>query len=161
MWIAILIVVTIIGAVIGYCIVNDDDVLWGILIGGALFFAICLGIKLLVTDKSFICTDVSFARTTNANDQKTLYKNKVEALGSKMVLEFFDNSVKCTSIYKQKEEETSFSFVLDESRNEPNEPHIYQVGSVTMELNEWAFFITSFIIKDEKGQILTFKRKYF
>lgn len=165
MWIAILVVVTIIGAVIGFLIFQDDEgCFWLTLLFAAFFFVVCMGIKLGVTDKSFVCTDVSFeeGRIIYESDQKQLYKTKVEVLGSKMILDFFDKSVKCTSIYKQKEEEKTFSFVLDEvSGWEPNEPHIYQTESMVMEMYEWAFFITSFTINDGKGQILTFKREYF
>lgn len=175
MWIAVIIVVTIIGAVIGYYIANvgDDNELWGILIGGALFFAICMGVKLGVTDKSFICTDVSFDeyKTMDANKQKELYKTKVEALGSKMILDFYDNSVKCTSIYEHKGKEATHSFVLDKTvdgytstaRHKNIEKYIYKSNSVTMELGEDGnpLVIFSFSIKDGNGLTFTFKREFF
>lgn len=170
MWTAIIIIGTIVGIIVGammsYSIYNDwDDVRCykGAFIVGIILFIVCWGAKLCFDDKVFKCTDVSLLvirPSEYKNDKKRLYETKVEALGSEMVLEFYDKSVKCTYLYKQKEEKKIKSFVLDEVLDSYN-PHIYQTESVKMELNEFLFFVTSFTINGAEGQVLKFKRVYF
>ncbi len=182
MWLAILIIGTIIGGVIGYFYSTNNyyNGFVGTVLCAAFFFAICFCLKMSFEDKTFICTDVTngVIQPHNYNSfQKELRKHKPEMLGSKMVLEFFDNSVKCTASYIKNNEEVSESNVLDEvdeghirspyhlDDKLPETPHTFQTESVRMELNEFMDFITSFTItvtntnKDEV--VFTYKRKYF
>ena len=174
MWLAILIIGTIIGGVIGYFYSTNNyyNGFVGTVLCAAFFFAICFCLKMSFEDKTFICTDVTngVIQPQNYNSfQKELRKYKPEMLGSKMVLEFFDNSVKCTASYIKNNEEVLESNVLDEINNgyeeEANTPHIYQTESVQMELNEFAFFITSFTISmtdaNNNQVVMTYKRKFF
>lgn len=182
MWLAILIIGTIIGGVIGYFYSTNNyyNVFVGTVLCAAFAFVFCFGLKLFVEDKTFVCTDVTngLIHTGNYDSfQKKLHKNKPDILGSEMVLEFFDKSVKCSSVIKQKDGDKLESFVLDElteghTRSPyhlddklPETPHTFQTESVRMELNEFMDFITSFTItvtntnKDEV--VFTYKRKYF
>jgi len=162
---------------------NDwDDVRCykGAFIVGIILFIVCWGAKLCFDDKIFICTDVTIGAVKTSNYesfQKKLEKSKPSILGSKMVLEFFDNSVKCTSTYIRKNQEVTEVHVLDELTEKhtqspyhlddkrPETPHTFQSESARMELNEFMWFVISFTISitDENNDqvVMTYKRKYF
>lgn len=162
---------------------NDwDDVRCykGAFIVGIILFIVCWGAKLCFDDKIFICTDVTIGAVKRSNYesfQKKLEKSKPSILGSKMALEFFDNSVKCTSTYLRKNQEVTEVHVLDELTEKhtqspyhlddkrPETPHTFQSESARMELNEFMWFVISFTISitDENNDqvVMTYKRKYF
>lgn len=182
MWLAILIIGTIIGGVIGYFYRTDNyyNGIVDMMLCAALFFAICFCLKMSFDDKTFICTDVTIGVVKRSNFgflQKKLEKSKPSILGSKMVLEFFDNSVKCTFTYLRKNQELTEVHVLDEvdeghirspydlDDRRPETPHTFQSESARMELDEIMWFVTSFTISvtDANNDIvvMTYKRKYF
>lgn len=182
MWLAILIIGTIIGGVIGYfyCTSNYFNGFVGTVLCAAFFFAICFCLKMSFEDKTFVCTDVTHGAVKTSNFgylQKKLERSKPEILGSMMVLEFFDNSVKCTSSYLRKNQELTEVHVLDEvdkghTRSPyhlddklPEVPHTYQSEFARMELNEFLWFVTSFTISmtdaNNDQVVMTYKRKYF
>lgn len=182
MWLAILIIGTIIGGVIGYFYSTNNyyNGFVGTVLCAALFFAICFGLKMSLDDKTFMCTDVNIGAVKASNFgsfQKKLERSKPSILGSKMVLEFFDNSVKCTSTYLRKNQELTEVHVLDEvdeghirspyhlDDKRPETPHTFQSESARMELDEFMWFVTSFTISmtdaNNDQVIMTYKRKYF
>ena len=182
MWLTILIIGTIIGGIIGYFYSTDNyyNGFAGMVLCAAFFFAICFCLKMSFDDKIFICTDVTIGAVKTSNYesfQKKLEKSKPSILGSKMALEFFDNSVKCTSTYLRKNQEVTEVHVLDELTEKhtqspyhlddkrPETPHTFQSESARMELNEFMWFVISFTISitDENNDqvVMTYKRKYF
>ncbi len=178
MWLAILIIGTIIGGVIGLFLSYGENVFLKTFLCAAFFFVICFCMKTTFDDKTFICTDVTIGKVIPekyASLEKKIQKNKSEILGAEMVLEFFDKSVKCTSVIKQKDGVKSDSFVLDELTEKhirspyhlddtrPETSHTFQTGPVLMELHE-ELFITSFTITIEENGgdvVMTYKRKFF
>lgn len=180
MWIAIIIIGTIVGMIVGamilhsICYLDDMAYYWGAFIGGIVLFILCFGAKQCFDEKVFICTDVTIG-VESTPFIKEIQEGKTAILGSKMVLEFYDKSVKGTSIFIHKNKEVQESFVLDEVDNGYNESHYgqpekrplhtFETGSMRMELNEFMWFVTSFSIikKDTNNNEATFvyKRKYF
>lgn len=134
------------GIILGWLIwsnITEDDGFWGSVIG----LIIVAVIKFNFTDKVFVCE--------NANINDTYMENtyKSEALGSKMILEFYDDDVKC--IFPD-----NYSVVLKKMMdNSSEEVYSSQELHTKLTIKKVAFFITEVIIETDNG-ILKYKRKY-
>lgn len=142
LWIALAIGGIILGWIIWASFTEDGDEGFG---GAIIGFIIVALIKFNFTDKVFVC------ESANIYDSHIESTYKSEALGSKMILEFYDNDVKCiipgkSSVVLKKESENGFN-------------EVYSSQNVNAKLTINGPFITEVVLETNNGT-LTYKRKY-
>ena len=125
-----------------------------------LLFISLLVLCLTVQAQTFICTDINYYGP-NYNPT-SIQRNKARFLGSKVILTFYDKSLKISYSEKGKIK----SGVLDKVND--NEYQFYEkdlLGNVTkgvIKLQKWAAYIKSFTLESYKNNSLevyaTFKR---